>query len=295
MAVGWCRAEGETSVLFASKCWVSAGPVAPDRNRPRPYGHADTWVRFTSAKRRRLGRAAGGPRPLRTEVSRSRAKRSTRPTASPLYLMPATHRIASRRTPCTSSIRTSTGGRARSSRRFCKRKTFPCAHRTTAAATLSAPGRRRLHPQQLDRVVRSRQAARAHGRARPPGRRGVLDRPFSVFFSDLPPEEGRDAAIQWNEEMAGAQKKYPGPAVGERGGAAHRHPDRHRGAGRRGQPARPDGRQPAGQHRRRPAHRCRAPRAVLCARREARPAAVPASDRRGLRDYARTATTARCT
>jgi aminocarboxymuconate-semialdehyde decarboxylase len=34
--------------------------------------------------------------------------------------------------------------------------------------------------------------------------------PFSVFFSDLPPEEGRDAAIHWNEEMAGAQKKYPG-------------------------------------------------------------------------------------
>jgi aminocarboxymuconate-semialdehyde decarboxylase len=34
--------------------------------------------------------------------------------------------------------------------------------------------------------------------------------PFSVFFSDLPAEEGRDAAIHWNEEMAGAQKKYPG-------------------------------------------------------------------------------------
>jgi aminocarboxymuconate-semialdehyde decarboxylase len=34
--------------------------------------------------------------------------------------------------------------------------------------------------------------------------------PFSVFFSDLPPEEGRDLATQWNEEMAGAQRKYPG-------------------------------------------------------------------------------------
>ena len=34
--------------------------------------------------------------------------------------------------------------------------------------------------------------------------------PLSVFFSDLPPEEGRDLAIQWNEEMAGAQRKYPG-------------------------------------------------------------------------------------
>src|SRR2546430_4286134 len=34
--------------------------------------------------------------------------------------------------------------------------------------------------------------------------------PFSVFFSDLPPDEGRDLAILWNEEMAGAQRKYPG-------------------------------------------------------------------------------------
>src|ERR1043166_2275024 len=34
--------------------------------------------------------------------------------------------------------------------------------------------------------------------------------PFSVFFSELPPEEAREAAIHWNEEMAGAQKKYPG-------------------------------------------------------------------------------------
>ena len=34
--------------------------------------------------------------------------------------------------------------------------------------------------------------------------------PLSVFFSDLPPEEGRDFAIQWNEEMAGAQRRYPG-------------------------------------------------------------------------------------
>ena len=34
--------------------------------------------------------------------------------------------------------------------------------------------------------------------------------PLSVFFSDLPAQEGRDAAIHWNEEMAGAQRKYPG-------------------------------------------------------------------------------------
>ena len=34
--------------------------------------------------------------------------------------------------------------------------------------------------------------------------------PLSVYFSDLPAEEGRDVAIHWNEEMAGAQRKYPG-------------------------------------------------------------------------------------
>ena len=34
--------------------------------------------------------------------------------------------------------------------------------------------------------------------------------PLSVFFSDMPVEEGRDYAIAWNEEMAGAQRKYPG-------------------------------------------------------------------------------------
>ena len=34
--------------------------------------------------------------------------------------------------------------------------------------------------------------------------------PFSVAFSELPPEEGRDLALMWNEEMAGAQRKYPG-------------------------------------------------------------------------------------
>ena len=34
--------------------------------------------------------------------------------------------------------------------------------------------------------------------------------PFSVYFSALPPDEGRDLAIQWNEEMAAAQRRYPG-------------------------------------------------------------------------------------
>ena len=34
--------------------------------------------------------------------------------------------------------------------------------------------------------------------------------PFSVAFSDMPLEEGRDYALMWNEAMADAQKKYPG-------------------------------------------------------------------------------------
>jgi len=34
--------------------------------------------------------------------------------------------------------------------------------------------------------------------------------PFSIAFSDLPPEEGRDLAMAWNEAMADAQRRYPG-------------------------------------------------------------------------------------
>ena len=34
--------------------------------------------------------------------------------------------------------------------------------------------------------------------------------PFSLHFSDLPTEEGRAAAMLWNEEMAEAQRRYPG-------------------------------------------------------------------------------------
>lgn len=34
--------------------------------------------------------------------------------------------------------------------------------------------------------------------------------PFSIFFSDLPPSEGRDAAMEWNDYMARAQRQYPG-------------------------------------------------------------------------------------
>jgi aminocarboxymuconate-semialdehyde decarboxylase len=34
--------------------------------------------------------------------------------------------------------------------------------------------------------------------------------PFSVYFSDLPKVQGREAAIAWNEEMAGAVRSHPG-------------------------------------------------------------------------------------
>jgi aminocarboxymuconate-semialdehyde decarboxylase len=34
--------------------------------------------------------------------------------------------------------------------------------------------------------------------------------PFSVAFSDMPADEGRDLALMWNEEMARAQRRYPG-------------------------------------------------------------------------------------
>ena len=34
--------------------------------------------------------------------------------------------------------------------------------------------------------------------------------PFSVHFSDLPPDEGREAATAWNEEMAAMTRSHPG-------------------------------------------------------------------------------------
>jgi aminocarboxymuconate-semialdehyde decarboxylase len=34
--------------------------------------------------------------------------------------------------------------------------------------------------------------------------------PLSVYFSELEPEAGRDAAMLWNEEMAAKQRQYPG-------------------------------------------------------------------------------------
>ena len=33
--------------------------------------------------------------------------------------------------------------------------------------------------------------------------------PLSIHFSDVPVDEGRDAALLWNEEMATAQRRYP--------------------------------------------------------------------------------------
>ena len=106
-------------------------------------------------------------------------------------------------------------------------------------------------------------------------------------FSDMPVEEGRDYAIMWNEEMAGAQKKYPGrlwasaavplqdtrvaievldDAVNRLGLMGVNLP------GSVGADARID------------AERLRA---VLRPLREARPAGVPASDRRDLPGHAR--------
>ena len=97
------------------------------------------------------------------------------------------------------------------SERFCKRKTFPRAHVNDRG------GYTYLREDKADYVLSSwtewfdldRQLE-------------TMDKlghqvdvvlsigPFSVFFSELPPDEGREAAIHWNEEMAGAQKKYPG-------------------------------------------------------------------------------------
>ena len=34
--------------------------------------------------------------------------------------------------------------------------------------------------------------------------------PFSLYFSEIPVEEGRKLAMRWNEEMAGAQRRHAG-------------------------------------------------------------------------------------
>ena len=38
--------------------------------------------------------------------------------------------------------------------------------------------------------------------------------PLSVYFSELPADAGRDAAMLWNEEMAAAQRRFPGRFFG---------------------------------------------------------------------------------
>ena len=148
----------------------------------------------------------------------------------------------------------------------------------------------------LGRVVRSRQAVRIHGQPRPPGRRGLLDR---AVLGVVLRHAGRGRPrLRADVERGdgGRAEEISRPALGQRRGAAAGHQGRHRGGRRRGQPARPDGRQPARLRRRGRAHRRRAAAAVLRALRQARPAAVPASDRRrSSRTCCRTATTARCT
>jgi aminocarboxymuconate-semialdehyde decarboxylase len=82
--------------------------------------------------------------------------------------------------------------------------------------------------------------------------------PFSVAFSDMPIAEGRDFALMWNEEMAGAQKKYPGRVWASAAVPLQGHERRDRRSRRRGRPARPHGRQSSRQRGRGRAHRCRA-------------------------------------
>jgi aminocarboxymuconate-semialdehyde decarboxylase len=97
------------------------------------------------------------------------------------------------------------------SKRLCKRKTYPRAEVNTKG------GYTYLRQERADYVLSSwaewfdldKQFEHMDGLGH---RIDVVCSigPFSVFFSELPLEEGRDTAIQWNEEMAAAQRKYPG-------------------------------------------------------------------------------------
>ena len=152
---------------------------------------------------------------------------------------------------CTSSIPISIGGRARCSTSCASARTIRARSptqrrlrllRREGAAHISTAGRSGSTSTSSSRTwtglaTRSTWCARS-GRSR-------------SSFSDMPAEEGRDCAMMWNEEMAGAQRKYPGRRVGQRRGAAAGHPDRDRGARSRHQQARADGRQYAGQRRQR--------------------------------------------
>src|SRR5215203_4916783 len=151
---------------------------------------------------------------------------------------------------------------------------------------LHAPQHQRPASQLLGRVVRSRQAVRIHGQPRPPRRRGLLDRPvFGVVLRHA--GRGRPRLRRHVERGDGRRaEEISGPPLGQRRSAAAGHQGCDRSGRRRGEPARPDGRQLARQRRRGCADRCRAAAAVLRALRQARPAAVPAPDRRDLPGYA---------
>ena len=171
--------------------------------------------------------------------------------------------------------------------KLCKRQDFPKA-RVNKRGGYDYMRRTDQRPasQLLGRVVRSRQAVRIHGQPRPPGRRGLLDRAvLGVVLRHA--GRGRPRLRPDVERGDGRRaEEISRPALGQRRGAAAGHQGRHRGGRRRGEPARPDGRQPARQRRRGRAHRRRAAAAVLRALRQARPAAVPASDRRDLPGHA---------
>ena len=152
---------------------------------------------------------------------------------------------------------------------------------------LHAQHRQRPASQFLGRMVRSRQAVRIHGQPRPSGRCGLLDRAVLCRFLRHAARGGPRLRHHVERGDGGRAEEISRPSVGERCGAAAGHARRHRSAGRRGQPPRPDGRQPSRQRRWRCAHRRRTPGAVLRACREARPADVPAPDRRDLPGHAR--------
>jgi len=97
------------------------------------------------------------------------------------------------------------------SERLCKRKSLPLAQRNERG------GYTYLREQRGDYVLNSwaewfdldKQLEHMHGLGHQVDVVCSIG-PLSVYFSDLPREEGRDLAIAWNEEMAGAQRKYPG-------------------------------------------------------------------------------------
>src|SRR6202140_59265 len=94
---------------------------------------------------------------------------------------------------------------------FCKRKDFPRAERNARGGYSYRRGAGRAQPVNswAEWFDLDRQLEHMDGLGHQVSVVCSLG-PFSIYFSDLPPEEGRDAAIAWNDEMAGAQRKYPG-------------------------------------------------------------------------------------